>query len=273
MLIGCHLSSAKGYLAMGRDALHIGANTFQFFTRNPRGGAAKAVDPSDAAALMRLCAENGFGPLVAHAPYTLNACAQKESVREFARLCMADDLTRMEVTPHSLYNFHPGSHVGQGAEAGVALTCALLNDLLTEEQTATVLFETMAGQGSEIGATFEQIAALLDGVRLKSHVGVCLDTCHVFAAGYDVRDDLDGVLTAFDRIVGLSNLKALHLNDSLFPLGQHRDRHARIGEGEIGLAAMRRIARHEVLTGLPMILETPNELPGYAAEIRLLREE
>lgn len=273
MFIGCHLSSAKGFAAMGKTALEIGANTFQFFTRNPRGGSAKQIDPADADALVALCDAHGFGTLVAHAPYTLNACAEKPQTREFARICMADDLKRMEYIPGNLYNFHPGSHVGQGVSAGIELTCALLNDLVHEEQRTTVLFETMAGQGSEIGGTFEEIAALLDGVRMKSHVGVCLDTCHVYAAGYDIRNDLDGVLTRFDNTIGLCNLRAIHINDSKFGLGSHRDRHARIGEGEIGLAALHRLAHHPALRGVPFILETPNEPDGYAREIRMLTDE
>lgn len=272
MFIGCHLSSAKGFLAMGKTALDIGANTFQFFTRNPRGGAAKQIDPRDAAALVSLCGAHAFGTLVAHAPYTLNACAEKPQVREFARLCMADDLDRMESLPNSLYNFHPGSHVGQGTSVGIDYITALLNDLLQETQRTTLLFETMSGQGSEIGGTFEEIAALLDGVQLKSHVGVCLDTCHVFAAGYDVKHDPDGVLTLFDKQIGLSRLRAVHINDSRFGLGEHRDRHACIGEGAIGFDALYRIAHHPALSKIPFILETPNELDGYAREILALSE-
>ncbi len=256
---------------MGADALSIGANTFQFFTRNPRGGKAKAVDPADMARLSELMDANAFGALVAHAPYTLNACAAEERTRAFAELCMREDLARMELLPRQYYNFHPGSHVGQGVEAGIALTAALLNRVLTAEQSTVVLIETMAGQGSEIGGTFEQVAAILDAVEQTDRVGVCMDTCHVFAAGYDVKDDLDGVLAAFDRIIGLARLKALHLNDSMQPLGSHRDRHEKIGHGHIGLEALKRIAQHEKLAGLPMVLETPNELAGYAEEIRLLR--
>ena len=270
-VLGCHLSSAKGFLAMGETALSIGANTFQFFTRNPRGGKAKAIDPADAAALNALCAAHAFGPLLAHAPYTLNACAAEEKTRAFAELCMREDLARMEYLPHNYYNFHPGSHVGQGVDEGVRLTAALLNRVLTPAQTTVVLIETMAGQGSEIGSTFEQVAAILDAVEDKRHIGVCLDTCHIFAAGYDVAADLCGVLEAFDRTVGLPYLKALHLNDSMQPCGSHRDRHEKIGHGKIGLAALQAVARCEALRGLPMILETPNELPGYADEIRLLR--
>lgn len=271
MFIGCHLSSARGFAAMGRDALSIGANTFQFFTRNPRGGRAKEIDIPGAGALSALCAENGFGPLVAHAPYTLNACAAQEHTRAFAALCMREDLMRMEYLPHSYYNFHPGSHVGQGVSAGIELTSTLINSLLTPEQTTTVLFETMAGQGSETGKTFEELAALIERVAVKERIGICLDTCHVFAGGYDVKSDFDGVLTQFDKRVGLRYLKAVHLNDSMHGLGSHRDRHQRIGYGEIGLDAMRRIANHDALQSLPMVLETPNELEGYAEEIRLLR--
>lgn len=272
LCLGCHLSNAKGYAAAGRVALAIGANTFQFFTRNPRGGNAKAIDPADAEALLSLCRENGFGTLVAHAPYTLNPCSADAKVRDFAYRCFAEDLARMEAFPHQVYNFHPGSHTGQGIDAGIRLTAELLNDVLTEDQSTTVLIETMSGGGSEIGGMFEQVAELLSRIRLSEKVGVCLDTCHVFAAGYDVRDNLEGVLAAFDRTIGLVRLRALHLNDSLFDLGSGKDRHARIGEGFIGLAAMRRIAHHPAFAGLPMILETPNEPPEHGDEIRLLRE-
>jgi len=273
LYIGCHLSNAKGYAAIGNVALSIGANTFQFFTRNPRGGNAKPIDPGDAAALNRLCRENGFGTLVAHAPYTLNPSSSDARVRDFAYRCLAEDLARMENFPGQVYNIHPGSHVGQGIETGVLQTAELLNDVMTKEQSATLLLETMSGHGSEIGGTFEQIAALIDRIDRKEKLGVCLDTCHVFAAGYDVRNDLDGVVAEFDRVIGLQWLRALHLNDSLFDLGSRKDRHARIGEGFIGLEAMRRITRHEAFAGLPMILETPNEPEGHGAEIRLLREE
>lgn len=272
LYLGCHLSNAKGHAAAGRVALAIGANTFQFFTRNPRGGNAKAIDPADAEALLSLCRENSFGTLVAHAPYTLNPCSADAKVRDFAYRCFAEDLERMEAFPHQVYNFHPGSHTGQGIDAGIRLTAELLNDVLTEDQSTTVLIETMSGGGSEIGGMFEQVADLLSRIRLSEKLGVCLDTCHVFAAGYDVRDDLEGVLTALDRTIGLVRLRALHLNDSLFDLGSGKDRHARIGEGFIGLAAMRRIAHHPAFAGLPMILETPNEPPEHGDEIRLLRE-
>ncbi len=271
LTIGCHLSSAKGFLAMGREALSIGATTFQFFTRNPRGGKAKQIDPADAAALCALKQERQFGTLVAHAPYTLNACAEKPEIRAFAELAMSDDLVRMEAVPHSYYNFHPGSHVGQGAEQGITLICALLNKLLLPGQTTTVLLETMAGQGSEVGGTFAEIAEILRRVEHPERLGVCLDTCHIFAAGYDIAADPVGVLEQFDRVIGLDRLKAVHLNDSMQPLGSHRDRHARIGEGTIGKDALVRFVNQPAITELPLILETPNELPGYAEEIAFFR--
>ena len=271
LYLGCHLSNAKGYAAAGRVALSIGANTFQFFTRNPRGGGAKAIDPADAAALNALCRDNQFGTLVAHAPYTLNPCSADSKVRDFAYRCFAEDLARMEAFPNQVYNFHPGSHTGQGIDEGIRLTAELLNDVLTKEQSTTVLIETMSGGGSEIGGRFEQIADLLSRIRLQEKVGVCLDTCHVFAAGYDVKNDLEGVLAQFDHIIGLKRLRALHLNDSLFDLGCGKDRHARIGEGFIGLEAMRTLAHHPMFAGLPMILETPNEPKEHGDEIKLLR--
>ena len=271
LTIGCHLSTSKGFAAMGKTALSIGANTFAFFTRNPRGGAAKAIDPADAAALRDLLADNVFGTLVAHAPYTLNPCSDKPRAREFARECMADDLVRMEAVPHSYYNFHPGSHVKQGAEAGIELISGLLNEVLAPEQTTTVLLETMAGKGTEVGRTFEELAAIISRVELSDHMGVCLDTCHVHDAGYDIVNDLDGVLEEFDRVLGIGRLRAIHINDSKNPLGSHKDRHERIGEGAIGIDAFERIVTHPQLRDLPFILETPNELPGYAAEIELLR--
>lgn len=271
LYLGCHLSNAKGYAAAGRVALSIGANTFQFFTRNPRGGGAKAIDPADAAALNALCRDNQFGTLVAHAPYTLNPCSADAKVRDFAYRCFAEDLARMEAFPNQVYNFHPGSHTGQGIDEGIRLTAELLNDVLTKEQSTTVLIETMSGGGSEIGGRFEQIADLLSRIHLQEKIGVCLDTCHVFAAGYDVKNDLKGVLAQFDHIIGLKRLRALHLNDSMFDLGCGKDRHARIGEGFIGLEAMRTIAHHPVFAGLPMILETPNEPKEHGDEIKLLR--
>ncbi len=271
LYLGCHLSNAKGYKAAGNVALSIGANTFQFFTRNPRGGNAKAIDPNDAAALNRLCRDNHFGTLVAHAPYTLNPSSSDARVRDFAYRCLAEDLTRMENFPNQVYNIHPGSHVGQGVETGISQTAELLSDVMINEQSTTLLLETMSGHGSEIGGTFEQIAELISRIKCKENLGVCLDTCHVFSAGYDVRNDLDGVIAEFDRTIGLKWLKALHLNDSLFDLNSHKDRHARIGEGFIGLEAMRHIAHHDAFSGLPMILETPNEPEGHGEEIKLLR--
>ncbi|MBQ1675711.1 MAG: deoxyribonuclease IV [Oscillospiraceae bacterium] len=270
--IGCHLSSSAGFLAMGETALSIGATTFQFFTRNPRGSRAKAIDPDDAAAFLALQKASGIGTLVAHAPYTINPCSRDEQTREFARQTMADDLQRMEYLPGNLYNFHPGSHTGQGLETGIALIAETLNAILTEDQHTTVLLETMAGKGTEIGGRFEELREILDRVTLSHKMGVCLDTCHVSDAGYDIAGDLDGVLTTFDKVIGLTRLRALHLNDSLNPLGAHKDRHARIGEGYLGKEAFGRIINHPALQGLPFVLETPNELPGYAAEIALLKE-
>ena len=269
--IGCHLSSSKGFLAMGRQAWKLGADTFQFFTRNPRGSKAKELDSADAAALMALLAERNFAPVIAHAPYTLNLCSAEEKNRTFAREIMADDLRRMEYLPGQLYNFHPGSHVGQGMETGIAYIADALNAILTPEQSTTVLLETMSGKGSEVGGRFEELREILDRVELSDRMGVCLDTCHVSDAGYALAEDLDGVLTEFDRVIGLNRLKAIHLNDSLNPCGAHKDRHARIGEGCIGLEALRRVVNHPALKDLPFCLETPNELPGYAAEIALMR--
>lgn len=270
--IGCHLSASEGFLAMGRTALSIGANTFQFFTRNPRGSRAKAIDPKDAEAFLTLAKENGFGTLVAHAPYTINPCSKDERTREFARLTMADDLLRMEYVPGNVYNFHPGSHTGQGVEVGITEIAETLNAILTPEQTTTVLLETMAGKGSEVGSRFEELREIMDRVELKDKLGVCMDTCHVSDAGYDIAGDLDGVLTEFDRVIGLEKLRAVHVNDSMNPLGAHKDRHARIGEGYLGAEALGRVVRHPALAGLPFVLETPNELEGYAREIALLKE-
>ena len=269
--IGCHLSSSKGFLKMGETALSIGADTFQFFTRNPRGSKAKAIDPEDAAALMRLMDEHDFPCILAHAPYTLNPCSKDPHVREFAQMTMADDLVRMEATPGQMYNFHPGSHTGQGMSEGIRQIAALLNELLEESQTTTVLLETMAGKGTEVGGSFAELAMILDRVELADHMGICLDTCHIWDGGYDIINDLDGVLDRFDRTIGLHRLKAIHLNDSKNPCGSHKDRHEKIGQGQIGLAAFEAIVRHPALKGLPFFLETPNELPGYAEEIRLLR--
>lgn len=269
--IGCHLSASGGFLSMGQTALSIGANTFQFFTRNPRGSRAKAIDPADAQALVQLLREHDFGPLVAHAPYTINPCSKDEQTREFARMTMADDLLRMEYLPGNYYNFHPGSHTGQGAEIGIGQIADTLNAIVKPEQHTTVLLETMAGKGTEIGGRFQELREILDRVTLPEKIGVCLDTCHVSDGGYDIVHDLDGVLTEFDRVIGLSRLKALHLNDSMNPAGAHKDRHARIGEGYLGLDTFRAIVNHPALRGLPMVLETPNELPGYEKEIALLR--
>lgn len=273
LYLGCHLSSSKGYRAMGETALSIGANTFQFFTRNPRGGAAKPIDPADTEAFCQMQQSGQIGTVVAHAPYTVNPCSKDERTRQFALNMMQDDLRRMEYTPGNLYNFHPGSHVGQGVETGIAEIIDTLNQILFPEQKTTVLLETMAGKGSEVGSHFEELRAIIDGVTLSDKLGVCLDTCHVYDAGYDIVNDLDGVLSEFDRIIGLSRLRALHVNDSKNPFCSHKDRHEVIGGGSIGLDALRRVVHHPKLSGLPMVLETPNELPGYAAEIRMLREE
>ena len=271
LYIGCHLSSSDGFLAMGKTALTLGANTFQFFTRNPRGSKAKAIDSADAAAFRALAAENGFGTIVAHAPYTINPCSKDQHTREFARMTMADDLQRMEYIPGNVYNFHPGSHTGQGVETGIAQIADTLNAILTPDIRTTVLLETMAGKGSEVGSRFEELREILDRVTLTDKMGVCLDTCHVSDAGYDIAGDIDGVLTAFDKVIGLRRLRAVRVNDSLNPVGAHKDRHARIGEGYLGAETFRRIVNHPALQGLPMVLETPNELPGYAEEIALLR--
>ncbi len=270
--IGCHLSASDGFLSMGRTALSIGANTFQFFTRNPRGSKAKAIDPADVAAFLELAAEHGFGTLVAHAPYTINPCSKDERTREFARMTLADDLRRMEHIPGNVYNFHPGSHTGQGIETGIGQIAETLNAILTPDIRTTVLLETMSGKGSEVGSRFEELREIIDRVELSDKLGVCLDTCHVSDAGYDIADDPDGVLTEFDRIIGLDRLRAVHVNDSLNPVGSHKDRHARIGEGCLGAEALGRVVRHPALQGLPFVLETPNELPGYAREIALLKE-
>lgn len=269
--IGCHLSASKGFLAMGKTAVEIGANTFQFFTRNPRGGAAKALDPKDIESYLAFSKEHGIDVILAHAPYTLNACAKDTKIREFAKMVMTDDLVRMEAVPGNLYNFHPGSHVGQGIDAGIDLIAGLLNEILTPELTTTVLLETMAGKGSEVGSRFEEIRAIMDKVNLSDKLGVCLDTCHVYDAGYDIVGNLDGVLEEFDRIIGLDRLRAIHINDSKNPFESHKDRHEVIGGGSIGTEAFSRIINHPKLRHLPFYLETPNELPGYEAEIALLK--
>ena len=269
--IGCHLSATGGFLNMGETALSINADTFAFFTRNPRGGTAKELDPDDAAALVDLLDKNSFAPLVAHAPYTLNLCSDKENIRTFAFETMKDDIMRMEYVPGNYYNFHPGSHMKQGTEAAVGMIADALNNILFEGMHTTVLLETMAGKGTEVGRSFEELRMILDRVDLSSHMGVCLDTCHVYDAGYDIVNGLDGVLDEFDRIIGLSKLKAIDINDSKNPMGSHKDRHERIGFGSIGNEAFKRIINHPALRSLPFILETPNELPGYAEEINLLR--
>lgn len=273
LYIGNHASSSKGYAAMGRQMVKNGGNTLAFFTRNPRGGKAKELDLKDVEKFLAIAEENHFGKIVAHAPYTMNACAAKEDLRDFAREIMADDMKRMEATPGNYYNFHPGSHVGQGVETGIQKIAEILNDVLTDEQSTTVLLETMAGKGSEVGGRFEEIRAIMDLVEKKEKLGVCLDTCHVWDAGYDIVSHLDEVLEEFDHIIGLSNLKAIHLNDSMNGLGSHKDRHAKIGQGEIGLEALSAVTRHPALKGIPFILETPNDDAGWAEEISLLREK
>lgn len=271
MHIGCHLSSSDGFLAMGKTALAIGADTFQFFTRNPRGGAAKPFDKADALALVNLLVEFHFAPILAHAPYTLNACAADEGLRNYALDVMRDDLWRMGHFPNAMYNFHPGSHVKQGVDVGIRYISEMLNKLLTPETSTMVLLETMAGKGSEVGRTFEELRRIMDCVDRSEKLGVCLDTCHVFDGGYDIVDRLDWVLETFDKVIGLKKLRAIHLNDSKNPLGSHKDRHEVIGGGYIGLEALVRFVNHPALKGLPFYLETPNELPGYKAEIELIR--
>ena len=272
LLLGCHLSAAKGYYAMGKDALSAGANTFQFFTRNPRGGAARAYDPEDGAALLALMRENRFGPIVAHAPYTLNVCSADEKVREFGDRVLAEDLARMENWPGNYYNLHPGSHSGQGAEAGIELIAAALNAVLTPDIHTTVLLETMAGKGTEVGRSFEELREILARIELSEKMGVCLDTCHIFDAGYNLAADPEGVLAEFDRVIGLSHLRAVHLNDSKNPAGSRKDRHETIGEGQIGFDALLRFVMRPELRNLPLILETPNDLAGHAQEIARIKE-
>lgn len=269
--IGCHLSSSKGFLAMGKTALSIGADTFQFFTRNPRGGKAKAVDAEDALALQNLCAEHKFAPLLAHAPYTMNPCAADAKLLDFAHMVMEGDLAMLEYVPGNMYNFHPGSHVKQGAELGMQKIAAMLNSVMHKDLHTVVLLETMSGKGTEVGRSFEELAAILDKVQLNEKMGVCLDTCHIFDGGYDIVNNLEGVLEQFDKIIGLEKLRAVHLNDSKNILGSHKDRHACIGEGNIGLDALSAVTNHPLLRRLPFYLETPNELDGYAREIALLR--
>ena len=269
--IGCHLSISNGFEAIGKQAIEIGANTFQFFTRNPRGGSARKIEQTDVDALKLIMRENGFSQILAHAPYTMNLCSAKPETREFALNTLKDDLQRMEYLPDNLYNFHPGSHTGQGVENGTEQIISALNEAMFPEMHTTVLLETMAGKGTEIGGKFEELSAIIDGVENKDKIGVCLDTCHVFDAGYDIVNDLDGVIEKFDRIIGLDRLKAVHLNDSMNYLGCHKDRHQKIGEGAIGIDAFRRIINHPALKNLPFLLETPNEIEGYACEISLLK--
>ncbi len=269
--IGCHLSVTKGYHHMGKEAISIGADTFQFFTRNPRGGSSKALDPSDVEKLKTLMTTHNFGPILAHAPYTLNPCSADERVKEFAFEVFSEDLEKLEALPGTLYNFHPGSHVSQGLDVGTALIIDLLNRVMKSEQSTMVLLETMSGKGSEVGSRFEELKAIIDGVTHSEKLGVCLDTCHVYDAGYDIVGDLDGVLETFDRIIGLDKLYAIHLNDTKNPFSSHKDRHEKIGEGFLGIEAITRIINHPKLAHLPFYLETPNELEGYAAEIALLR--
>ena len=269
--IGCHLSCSNGYLAMGEQAVSLGADTFQFFTRNPRGGAVKPFDAQDAQALVDFLAEHRFAPVLAHAPYTLNACAADEKIRSFAVRTMREDLERLAHIPGAMLNFHPGSHVKQGAEVVIALIAKMLDEVYTPELPTTVLLETMAGKGPEVGRSFGELRAIMDAAKVGDRLGVCLDTCHVYDAGYDIVGDLDGVLEEFDRVIGLDRLRAIHINDSKNPMGSHKDRHESIGEGSIGLDAMTRIINHPALRHLPFYLETPNELPGYAQEIALLR--
>lgn len=271
MIIGAHLSASKGYVHMLDEAVSIGANTFQFFTRNPRGGKAKKLDLNDVALFNEKSRQCNVNIILAHAPYTLNCCSAKPDIRQFAAETFADDLKRMEATPGMLYNFHPGSHVGQGEEEGIRLVAEALNSVLFEDMTTTVLLETMAGKGTEIGKNFEQLQSIIERVELADKIGVCLDTCHVFDAGYDIVNDLDGVLENFDKVIGLKRLRALHLNDSKNPFASHKDRHEKIGEGTIGKAAFEKIVNNKYLRDLPMYLETPNELSGYKAEIALLR--
>nr|WP_296044203.1 deoxyribonuclease IV [uncultured Blautia sp.] len=272
LYIGNHTTSSKGYTAMAKQMIANGGNTFAFFTRNPRGGRAKAINEQDVQKFLTLAKEHHFGKIVAHAPYTMNACAAREELRDFARETFRDDLRRMEYTPGNYYNFHPGSHVGQGAETGIRKIAEILNDVLTDDQSTTVLLETMSGKGSEVGRNFQEIRSILDRVDHKEKMGVCLDTCHVWDGGYDIVHDLNGVINEFDQIIGLSRLKAIHLNDSLNDLGSHKDRHARIGEGRIGLEALVNVIRHPALEGIPFILETPNDDEGWKREIALLRE-
>ena len=269
--IGCHLSASKRYTHMAKEAISIGGNTFQFFTRNPRGGKAKEVDPKDVESFLNISKENGFAKILAHAPYTINVCSADEGIRKFGKDTMKDDLEKLEFVPGNMYNFHPGSHVGQGTDEGIRLIIEALNEILWKEQSTTVLLETMAGKGSEVGRSFEELKRIIDGVELKEKLGVCLDTCHVYDAGYDIVNNLDKVLDEFDKVIGLDRLKAIHINDSKNTFESHKDRHEKIGEGSIGIEAFKRIINHPKLRDLPFYLETPNELDGYEKEIALLK--
>ena len=270
--IGCHLSVSNGFAAMGRDAIKIGANTFQFFTRNPRGSKAKAIDEKDVEELLTIMKEHNFGKILAHAPYTLNICSGDERTREFGLEVLEEDLKRMEYLPGNLYNFHPGSHVKQGVDIGIDYIITALNKIIKPEQSTVVLLETMSGKGTEIGRTFEELSQIIEGVILRDKVGVCLDTCHVYDSGYDIVNNLDGVLEEFDKIIGLENLHAIHLNDSKNPFNSQKDRHEEIGKGYIGLEAFTRIINHPKLYKLPFFLETPNDLEGHGREIELLKK-
>jgi len=272
LYLGSHISISKGFTAAGKAAIGIGANTFQFFTRNPRGGKAKNLDSKDIEKFIELMIENKFGPLLAHAPYTLNMCSNSEQTREFAKMIFEDDLNRLQTIPCGLYNFHPGSHVGQGVEKGIELITDILNEVIKEEHKATILLELMSGKGSEVGTNFQQIKEIIDRVELKEKMGICLDTCHIYSAGYDIVNDLDNVLDELDSIVGLNRLKAIHLNDSKNPLGSFKDRHEVIGQGHIGLEAISNIVNHPKLKNIPFFLETPNELEGHAIEIQMIKE-
>lgn len=271
LTIGCHLSASKGFENMAKEAVSINANTFQFFTRNPRGGKAKSISKKDVDKFLEIAKENNFGKILAHAPYTINPCSDDESIRDFARMTMKDDLERMELVPNNMYNLHPGSHKNQGAEKGIELTASILNDVLKKEQTTIVLLETMSGKGSEIGRNFSELKSIMDKVELSDRLGVCLDTCHIYDGGYDIVNDVEGVIEEFDRIIGIKKLKAIHINDSKNRFNSHKDRHEKIGEGYIGLSAFEKIINHPMLKDLPFFLETPNELDGYAKEIALLR--
>ena len=270
--IGCHLSASDGYVAMAKQAIEIGANTFQFFTRNPRGFKAKDIDEKDVKEFLKIIKENKFVKILAHAPYTLNPCSADKRVRDLAKEIFIDDLKRMEYTPNNMYNFHPGSHVGQGTDTGIKIISETLNEVLTKEQTTTVLLETMSGKGSEVGSKFEELKQIIDSVELKDKVGVCLDTCHIYDGGYDIVNNLDDVINEFDKVIGLEKLKAIHLNDTKNPFASHKDRHEKIGDGHLGIDAIGKVINHPKLKRLPFYLETPNEIDGYAKEIKMLKE-